>query len=103
MEAMKKHTGVYPIFKPKKDKPEDGIIGFTPLQAADILAYETKRVAHEVGRKLPMDFRFRYPYEQLRSIRGEPTLYNLDGARVAEMWAKVNNHFVNNPLGGTVQ
>jgi len=42
MERMEQDAFPPPIFRPKKDVVRDGVLcpGFTPLQAADILAYE---------------------------------------------------------------
>jgi hypothetical protein len=42
MERMEQDAFPPPIFLPKKDVVRDGVLypGFTPLQAADILAYE---------------------------------------------------------------
>jgi len=38
-DSIKKATGVQPIYCPKEDEPQKGIQAFTPLQAADILAW----------------------------------------------------------------
>ena len=42
MQRMEQDAFPPPIFRPKKDVVRDGVLcpGFTPLQAADILAYE---------------------------------------------------------------
>jgi hypothetical protein len=103
MKVIKETTGTDPIFRPKVDNPAKGIVAFTPLQAADILAFEVKKVADEIGRVLPPDFRFRFPYEQLHKIRGESRLFSLAGVPVADMLAKVDRYFIDNPLGTNVQ
>lgn len=99
MDAMKEITGRTPGFEQKKDDPSRGIVAFTPLQAADILAYEVKQVADEVGRLLPDDFRFRFPYEQLDKIHGEPAIFTMSSVAAAEAIVKINRHFEENPLG----
>ena len=103
MKVIKDKTGADPIFRPKVDDPDKGVVTFTPLQAADIFAYEVKQVADEIGHILPMDFRFRFPYTQLHKIRGEPRIFNLDGASVAEMLGRVDQYFIENPLSKNVQ
>ena len=49
IDVMKELTGKEPIFRPKKDDPEKQIVAFTPLQAADILAYEVKQITDETN------------------------------------------------------
>lgn len=45
--TMKDLTGRKPSYEPKKDDPEKGISAFTPLQAADILAYESQKLTQK--------------------------------------------------------
>jgi hypothetical protein len=88
MERIRTLTGQDPIFRRKKDSPQEGITGFTPLQAADILAYEVKKLTDEVGGVLADDFQLRFPYRQLNLIQGEPRIFTLETVRVAEMYAR---------------
>jgi len=100
---MESLTGYAPSFEYKKDNPEKQIIAFTPLQAADILAYEVKKIADNLGKPLPENFRFRFPYQQLDKIPGEPRVFDLESVPEAENIARVNEYFRKYPLGGTVQ
>jgi hypothetical protein len=77
--AVKMATGKTPIFKPKKDIPEKGIVGFTPLQASDILAYEIKKAASNASLqdgRVPRDYVFRFPYQELNRIQGQPHMWS---------------------------
>jgi hypothetical protein len=99
MEAVKKVSGSYPIFRPKKDDPDKGIEAFTPLQASDILAYEIKKITDTIEQVLPEGFRFRFPYEQLSKIAGEPRILNFESVPIGNMLFKVDQYFEEHPLG----
>ena len=98
IDAIKSATGQVPIFRKKKDSPEKGIVAFTPLQAADILAYETKRIADKVGHLLPADFRFRYPFQALHRMPEEPTVFNRESASVTDNLIAIDRYFEEHPL-----
>lgn len=72
LEAVKFiNGGIEPLFRPKKDNPDKGIVGFTPLQAADILAFEVKKAANDAflaNGQIPKGYVFRFPWIQLRQI-----------------------------------
>lgn len=103
MKLMHEITGKDPIFRAKKDKPEKGILAFTPLQAADLLAYEVKRVADDYGRPLPDNFRFRFPYQELDHMPGEPKVFNGESAEIANILGRIDEYFSDHPLLGPVQ
>jgi len=98
IDAIKSATGQSPIFRQKKDCPEKGIIAFTPLQAADILAYETKKIADKVGHLLPADFKFRFPFQELNQMAEEPTIFNHESAVVFDELARIDQYFEQHPL-----
>ena len=102
IKAMEDLTGHTPSFEYKKDIPEKNILAFTPLQASDILAYECKKIADKLGKPLAPDFRFRFPYEQLNKIPGEPRLFPLGNVAEADMLMQVDKYFAEHPLGGSV-
>jgi hypothetical protein len=99
MKAVKELTGRDPIFRAKKDDPSKGIEAFTPLQASDILAYEIKKITDTLGQTLPDDFRFRFPYEQLSRIPGEPRILNFESVPIGDMLFKVDQYFEEHPPG----
>jgi hypothetical protein len=70
IEAIKHVTGRSPSFESKKDIPEKSIVGFTPLQAADILAYEIQKVTQAEGFRFD-EKPFRFPYQQLEKTQGD--------------------------------
>jgi len=98
IDAFIKATGRTPSFEHKKDIPEKGIVGFTPLQAADILAYEVQKITqlHEK----PRPEHFRTPYMELEKIPGDIRLLTEEGAMVQDHVLKVLEYFKGNPLGG---
>jgi len=98
MDAFRRGTGVIPSFRHKKDNPEKGIVGFTPLQAADILAYESQKLVEMEGR--PKGTPFRFPYEQLDKIPGSMNLMADRGAKVYQDLFSILQQFDKNPLGG---
>jgi hypothetical protein len=63
-ERVKALTGAIPAFRPKNDSPE--IKAFTPLQAADILAYEMSLLTR---RGTPRES-FTYPFHELKQMPG---------------------------------
>jgi hypothetical protein len=68
-----------PVFKPKKDTVRlDGTIerGYTPLQAADIFAYELQKPTVSVLAGKPRLPKFRWGLEELLRIPGEPGYYS---------------------------
>lgn len=73
-----------PTFLPKKDAVKsDGTMvnGYTPLQAADILAYELHKPYRDILSEKPRIERFRWGFDQLCQIPGVPGYYsprNLD-------------------------
>jgi hypothetical protein len=76
--------GLRPHFRSKKDIPEKDIVGFTPLQAADILAYETIKAARHASFStgtVPPGYVFRFPYRQLSAIPGQVKMWNDDSSR----------------------
>lgn len=97
MNVMKAASGVYPSFGQKEDDPEKGIVAFTPLQAADILAYEVQKLAGMEGR--PKDTPFRFPYHQLEKIPGGINVLSEQSARINERALAVMEYFNKNPLG----
>lgn len=102
MKAMREITGQSPIFREKKDKPEEGIVGFTPLQAADILAYEVQKLTTQDGRSLD-EIPFRFPYGQLERVPGDIRMLRADGTKLMDEFLRVTHYFNVNPLRGTVQ
>lgn len=68
-----------PVFKPKKDtiQPDGSLIrGYTPLQAADILAYELHKPHRDLLAGKPRIPRFRWALEELLRLPGEPGYYS---------------------------
>lgn len=99
IEAVKEMTGRTPNFEYKKDDTEKGILAFTPLQASDILAYETQKITSQDKR--PWDeVRIRYPYTQLEKIPGDIRMLQPTGAQFLDQWLKVYKYFDENPLTG---
>jgi hypothetical protein len=103
IKVIKAETGAEPIFRPKKDNPRKGRLGFTPLQASDILAYEVKKLVEACDGPPLADFRFRFPYTQLSRIQGEPKILDQKGAKLAHHYLAINKYFIEHPLGGIVQ
>jgi hypothetical protein len=102
INAMKAASGVIPAFRHKKDNPEKGIVAFTPLHAADILAYEVQKLVGKEGR--PVDEPFRFPYYQLEKILGGINLLSERAAAIQEKTLSVLEYFRKNPLNsGIVQ
>ncbi len=97
---MRRACGVAPTFRTKKDDPTGGGAGFSPLHAADILAYEVLKLAEDFNRPLPADFQFRFPYRQLEKIPGCPRLLDSDGAEWTRELVSVDRHFAQHPLDG---
>jgi hypothetical protein len=68
-----------PYFLPKKDRtgPDGDVIGaYTPLQAADLLAYEIAKPYKDVLEGKPQPDRFRWAFEELLTIPGELGYYS---------------------------
>jgi hypothetical protein len=104
IKVVREFTGRDPIFRPKKDDPVKNVLAFTPLHAADILAYEVKKIADNIDHLLPEDFQFRFPYQQLNKIPGEPRVLSFDRITEVDMLVRINEYFAKFPLGGeTVQ
>jgi hypothetical protein len=106
MKAINTATGSDPIFRSKKDIPDRNIIGFTPLQPADILAFEIKKLASEVSLKngqIPMGHAFRFPWQQLNRIQGQPRLWDIGSSSESDGLAGVYRYFIEHPFGGAVQ
>lgn len=99
MDKVKQLFGVSPDFQLKCDKP--GIDAFTPLQAADILAYETTQILEKYGTQR-FGERFRWPFKQLTAIPGEIRVLTAQAAETAEGMMKAYRYFSDNPLGGPV-
>jgi hypothetical protein len=103
IKAIEGMTGRVPSFEYKQDYPEKGIVGFTPLQASDILAFEMQKQAGDLDR--PNDeVQFRFPYFELEKIPGDIMVLKAEGAKLMDAAARVADYFDKNPLGGgTVQ
>jgi hypothetical protein len=70
-----------PAFKPKKDTIlPDGTtsVAYTPLQAADILAYELHKPHKDILAGKPRVSKFRWALEQLSEIPGIPGYYSAE-------------------------
>lgn len=88
-----------PTFLPKRDTARsDGtmINGYTPLQAADILAYELHKPYRDILSGKPQTEKFRWGFEQLSKIPGVPGYYspkNLDelGRKLEALTAERNS------------
>ena len=100
INVIRAATGVIPSFRHKKDNPEKGIVAFTPLQAADILAYEVQKLVAKDGR--PPGESFRFPYQQLEKIPGGMNLMSDRGAQIHASAFSVMQYFRENPLGGNL-
>ena len=102
IDAMKEVTGRTPSFEAKKDDPAKDIEAFTPLQGADILAYETQKLTQKFDQRF--DIKLRFPYHQLEKISGDIRVLRPDGAKLMDEFLRVVNYFDKNPLGSaTVQ
>lgn len=99
MRTIKELAGTDPIFRPKYDLPEKGKQAFTPLNASDILAYETMKVLEKIE-KPGFDLQFRYPYKQLDRIPGVVRLLTPEIVPELEKALHVHEYFSKNPLGG---
>ena len=89
--AVKRITGVSPSFRFKRDNPKRKIIAFTPLQAADLLAYLLKKVEDAQG-PLPQDYRFILPYQNLEKMLGQPKVFNLESVNDLEPFLRAFAH-----------
>lgn len=96
-EALEEISRQTPIFRHKKDNAEKGIIGFTPLQAADILAFEIQKLAQSEGRPIE-EVPFRLPYLELEKLPGNIRMLNTRGAKMMDEWMQVLKYFDKNPL-----
>jgi len=96
--VIKAETGVEPIYRPKKDNAAKGVQGFTPLQASDILAYEIKKLVAHYDGPLSEDFKFRFPYEELDKIPGEPKVLDKRGTEAAQQYLATIQYFEKHPL-----
>ena len=73
-----------PVFKPKKDTTmPDGTVSsaYTPLQAADILAYELHKPHKDILSGKPRISKFRWALEELARIPGVPGYYSAGNMR----------------------
>jgi hypothetical protein len=100
IDTLRVATGVIPSFGHKKDNPQKGIVAFTPLQAADLLAFEVQKLAGMEGR--PKDTPFRFPYYQLEKIPGGMNLMSDRGAQIHASAFSVLQYFRENPLGSNL-
>lgn len=101
IQAMRDMTGRPPSFESKKDVPEKGVIGFTPLQASDVLAFEMQKQASDLERQIDK-VRFRFPYFELEKMPGDIRVLKPEGAELMATAARVSKYFDDNPLGGRV-
>src|SRR5882724_6897842 len=86
MDSFKQHGFPAPSFEPKKDGIDRhglAVQAFTPLQAADILAYEILNAYTKIdaGKPLP---KLRWPYKQLETIPGELKIRTPNGLEELE-------------------
>ncbi len=98
IEAIKHVTGGEPSFGSKKDIPEKGVVAFTPLQAADILAYEMQKLTQRFEDRLDA-MSLRFPYYQLEQIHGDIKVLGPKGTEMLEEIMRVTRYFDINPLG----
>jgi hypothetical protein len=98
IEAMKAVTGRTPGFEFKKDDLEKGIIAFTPLQAADILAYESQKLTQRFDEPMK-GITLRFPYQELEKTSGDIKILRDEGAKIHEELMRVLRYFDANPLG----
>jgi hypothetical protein len=79
MQRMKEDGYPPPIFRPKKDTidPKSGLLipGYTPLQAADLWAYELLLADRRVQQHGQQDH-FRWAFERLNKMAGEAGFYS---------------------------
>lgn len=99
IQAIMKVTSVAPEFRSKKDQPAKGIEAFTPLQAADVLAYEIMQIAKTFGKSVPPDTQFRFPYQELNKIHGLVKVLTPGTVEATESYMDVVRHFDDHPLG----
>jgi hypothetical protein len=98
IEAIKHVTGREPFFGSKKDIREKGIVAFTPLQAADILAYEMQKLTQRFEDRLD-GMSLRFPYHQLEQIPGGIKVLGSKGTEMLDEIMRVTRYFDTNPLG----
>ena len=98
IDVITRATGVAPLFEPKKDNPDRGVVGFTPLQAADILAYEIQKITQLEGHVITENFRFRFPYQQLEKIPGDVRLMTQQGADIYSSGLAIMDNAMRNGL-----
>jgi hypothetical protein len=97
IDAIKDLTGRSPAFELKKDDPEKGLLAFTPLQAADILAYEAQKLTQKFDDPVNgIDLRF--PYHELERIPGDIKVLRPDGVHMLDEMMRVVQFFEKNPL-----
>jgi len=101
IEAINHVTGREPSFESKKDIPKKGIAAFTPLQAADILAYEMQKLTQRFEERLD-GMSFRFPYHQLERIHGDIKVLGSEGTQMLDEVMRVTRYFDINPLGSKV-
>ena len=92
-------VGKLPRFRAKKDNPAKDVMAFTPLQAADIFAYEVKKVFENDPRSMTPGHRFRVPYEVLNKMEEDAVVFSPDSAKAFTPYFEVDRYFKNNPLG----
>jgi hypothetical protein len=97
IEAMKHVSGHTPSFEFKKDDAEKGIIAFTPLQAADILAYEGQKLTQRYDSPA-RGIALRFPYQELEKIPGDIRVMREDDATAHDEFFRVVRYFNEHPL-----
>jgi len=97
-----------PIFKPKKDtlNRKTGLIvpGYTPLQAADLWAYELFQADKRAKRGVPFED-FRWAFKELDKMPGEPGVYlQKDMRRLDNMLAqkRSGSRLIQDPASGAI-
>ena len=108
MERLRQDGYPTPIFKPKKDTLDrkTGLIirGYTPLQAADLWAYELFLGFKNDRKDVPFES-FRWPFRALDKIPGEPGIFwEKDMQRTNSMLAqqRSGSTFIRDPSSGAV-
>lgn len=83
------YLGMTPIFKAKRDKRTGyrNILGFTPLQSADLLAYEIVKGCKEMDER---EHEPRWGIKELLQIPGDLGIVDSDKIQEMEMYHRVN-------------
>ena len=108
MERFEKDGYPKPIFKPKKDtvNKQTGLItpGYTPLQAADLWAYELF-LAYKHDRKNVPFGSMRWPFKELDKMQGEAGIYLDESMRRTNSMLdqqRSGSAVIRDPLSGAV-